>query len=155
MLWAALPTAAVPLCQAKRHLRNLGMSPATLSRKAQTALQAKSDLAAGPRGSTPSRPCHSALKAGDHSAVSKQRLLRRANVISATDQHKKQRASSRSELSADTWSLCKDCMLGSLRGENKSRIPLFLSRCFPKSSGSGCPPAWRQMQSVMLPMAGV
>lgn len=71
MLWAALPTAAVPLCRAKRHLRNLGMSPATLSRKAHTALQAKSDPAAGPGGSTPSRPCHSTLKAGDHSAVSK------------------------------------------------------------------------------------
>lgn len=71
MLWAALPTAAVPLCRAKRHLRNLGMSPATLSRKAHTALQAKSDPAAGPGGSTPSRPCHSTLKAGEHSAVSK------------------------------------------------------------------------------------
>lgn len=104
MLWAALPTAAVPLCPAKRHLRNLGLSPATLSRKAQTALQAKSDLAAEPRGSTPSRPCHGTLKAGDHSAVSKQRLLCRANVVSATE---KQQASSRSEFSADTWNLDK------------------------------------------------
>lgn len=120
------------------------MSPATLSRKAQTALQAKSDLAAGPRGSTPSRPCHSTLRAGDHSAVSKQRLLCRANVISAADQHRKQRESSRSELSADTWNPYKNCMLGSLRGENKWRIPLFLSRCFLKHSGSGCPPALGQ-----------
>lgn len=144
VLWAALPTAAVPLCPAKRHLRNLGMSPATLSRKAQTALQAKSDLAAGPRGSTPSRPCHSTLRAGDHSTVSKQRLLWRANVIPATDQHKKQRESSRSELSADTWNAYKDYMLRSLRGENKWRILLFLSGCFLKHSGSGCPPALGQ-----------
>lgn len=120
------------------------MPPATLSRKARAALQAKSDLAAGPRGSTPSRPCHSTLRAGDHSAVSKQRLLCRANVISAADQHEEQQVSSRRELSADTWNLYKDCMFESLRGENKWRIPLFLSRCFLKLSGSGCPPALGQ-----------
>lgn len=51
MPWASLITAAVPLFGAERHLRSLGMSPATFSRKTQSALQAKSDLAAGPEGS--------------------------------------------------------------------------------------------------------